>query len=1772
MSGFQPPPNVQYQSYSDNSNPYNAQQGGTRQQQPPAGYQQQQSYAGSQEGGGGYESSYAGRPAPSSNSSNDHYSQQYAAPNVAGGGYAPSVDSYAGQEPPSRSGTPTYSESHAGHARASEPYPAWTSESNIPLSKEEIEDVLIDLSNKFGFQKDSSRNIFDFLMIQLDSRASRMTPNQALLTLHADYIGGEHANYRKWYFAAQLDLDDAIGSVQSQGLSRVKSLAGKKKKGPTTASEKSLDSAINRWRQAMHNMSQYDRLRQIALFLLCWGEAAQVRFVPECLCFIFKCADDYYRSPDCQNRMEPVPEGLYLRSVVKPLYRFIRDQGYEVVDGKFLKRERDHEEIIGYDDVNQLFWYPEGIARIVLADKTRLVDVPPAQRFMKFDKIDWGRAFFKTYLEKRSFLHLLVNFNRIWVSHISMFWFYTAYNSPTIYSPQNSTSPERAMTWSVTALGGAVATLIMIGATLCEFSYIPTTWNNTAHLTRRLLFLLVILALTAGPTVYIAGFDDTSQVALIIGIVQFFLSVIVTLLFGIMPSGRMFGDRVAGKARKYLANQTFTASYPKLDAGPRAASILLWTLVFGCKFVESYFFLTLSFKDPIRVMTGMKIQGCSDKYFGNALCTNQAAFTLAIMFVMDLSLFFLDTFLWYVIWNTCFSIGRSFGLGMSIWTPWKDIFTRLPKRIYAKMLSTSDMEIKYKPKVLVSQVWNAIVISMYREHLLSIDHVQRLLYHQVQADDEGKRTLRAPAFFTSQGANGPKIEFFPAGSEAERRISFFAQSLTTSIPEPLPVDAMPTFTVLVPHYSEKILLSLREIIREEDQNTRVTLLEYLKQLHSVEWDNFVKDTKILAEESEPFHLPEANEKESKAVDDIPFYTVGFKSAAPEYTLRTRIWASLRAQTLYRTVSGFMNYSKAIKLLYRVENPEVVQLFGGNTDKLERELERMSRRKFKFVISMQRYSKFSKEEHENAEFLLRAYPDLQIAFLDEEPPRKEGGETRLFSALIDGHSEILPSGKRRPKFRIELPGNPILGDGKSDNQNHAMIFYRGEYLQLIDANQDNYLEECLKIRNVLGEFEEFNASGQSPYAQWGHAEFRKAPVAILGAREYIFSENIGVLGDVAAGKEQTFGTLSARALSWIGGKLHYGHPDFLNAIFMNTRGGVSKAQKGLHLNEDIYAGMNAFGRGGRIKHSEYYQCGKGRDLGFGTILNFQTKIGTGMGEQMLSREYYYLGTQLPMDRFLTFYYGHPGFHINNILVILAVQIFMVTLVYMGSLNQQLAICKYNKLGDLIAGQNGCYNLDPVFQWIERCIQSIFLVFLIAFLPLFLQELTERGTAKAIYRLGKHFMSLSPIFEVFSTQIYTHSILSNLNFGGARYIATGRGFATTRINFSILYSRFAGPSIYLGLRLALMMLYVTTAFWMNWFIYFWVSTLALSISPFLFNPHQFSFSDFIIDYREFLRWMSRGNGRTHANSWVGYCRLSRTRITGYKRKKLGHPSEKLASDVPRAGWRVVLTTEIFGPIILAIILTLPYLFVKSFTVSGTKQVSGLLRIAVISLGPVVANMAFLLVLFLISLMLGPMLNNCCGKLGATMAGVAHGLAVVGLLGFFELLWFLERWNASHAVLGVLASVSIQRALYKLLISLFLSREFKHDETNRAWWTGVWYNRTLGNGGVMSQPAREFVVKLVELGLFAADFIACHILLLILTVPLFIPYIDRIHSVMLFWLAPNKQIRPPIYSFKQRNQRRKIIAGYSVLYFFVIAFFAALIGEQSWLFSFLVVDFPC
>jgi 1,3-beta-glucan synthase len=237
-----------------------------------------------------------------------------------------------------------------------------------------------------------------------------------------------------------------------------------------------------------------------------------------------------------------------------------------------------------------------------------------------------------------------------------------------------------------------------------------------------------------------AGFPDpknedekmTAKIADILGVVHFCISVPTFVFFAVQPLGGLFGSYLNGTTRQYVASRTFTASYPRLHGNDMWMSYGLWVLVFGAKLAESYLFLTLSFRDPVRELTMMNLDNCiGDKILGDLLCKQQHNVLLVVMYFTDLILFFLDTYLWYIIWNAVFSVARSFYLGVSIWTPWRNIFSRLPKRIYSKVLATADMEIKYKPKVLISQIWNAIIISMYREHLLAIDHVQKLLYHQV---------------------------------------------------------------------------------------------------------------------------------------------------------------------------------------------------------------------------------------------------------------------------------------------------------------------------------------------------------------------------------------------------------------------------------------------------------------------------------------------------------------------------------------------------------------------------------------------------------------------------------------------------------------------------------------------------------------------------------------------------------------------------------------------------------------------------------------------------------------------------------------------------------------------------------------------------------------------------------------------------------------------------------------------------------------------------------
>lgn len=574
-------------------------------------------------------------------------------------------------------------------------WPSWQQHKKGSLSAESIHEIFVQLTNAFGFQRDSMDNMYDHLMTMLDSRASRMaSATQALRTLHADYIGGPNANYRQWCLALQ-DPEDKNKTEKE-------------------------------WQADMECMSDTDRVRQLALWLLIWGEASVLRFCPEALCFLFQCANDY-------DGEEILEEGQFLDTIITPLYNFLRDQSFRksTRHGTYRRRDRDHAEIIGYDDVNQLFWSREGLGRLRLKKKdrkTRLMDIPASKRYGALKDVEWERAFQKTFKEKRSWMHLAVNFSRVWIIHIVSFWYFIAPNAGILYLHEPEKDDERPVQLSMAALGGGIATLLVILAHGVEYIYVPITWQRVGILARKLVILLLILFLNVGPSVYCFSFDRTSPVSMAVAVGQLLVSLVTSVFFAVKPQSRLFFCNNTG-----AAEQAFTANFYRLKRMDRLISIGIWACVFGCKWVESYYFVALSFKDPLKAVAQLRIQDdyCHGGDVGTSLCKYMPVVALALMFLMALVLFFLDTYLWYIIWNTVFSVARSFYLGVSIWTPWRNIFSRLPKRIYAKILAVSELETT-KPKVLCSQIWNAFVIAMYREHLLSSDHVARLLYQQVR--------------------------------------------------------------------------------------------------------------------------------------------------------------------------------------------------------------------------------------------------------------------------------------------------------------------------------------------------------------------------------------------------------------------------------------------------------------------------------------------------------------------------------------------------------------------------------------------------------------------------------------------------------------------------------------------------------------------------------------------------------------------------------------------------------------------------------------------------------------------------------------------------------------------------------------------------------------------------------------------------------------------------------------------------------------------------------
>ncbi|PKI69450.1 hypothetical protein CRG98_010153, partial [Punica granatum] len=234
----------------------------------------------------------------------------------------------------------------------------------------------------FGFQADNVRNQREHLVLHLANSQMRLTPPPP--SPDALYPAVVH-NFRKQLLKNYTSWCSYLGRRSSLWLSHRNDTAGLRRE-----------------------------LMYIALYLLIWGEAANLRFMPECLCYIFHhmamelnhiVEDDIDKDTGRPFLPSISGQNAFLKCVVMPIYQTIKVEVESSRNGS-----APHSAWRNYDDLNEYFW-----SRRCFYSLKWPID-PSSTYFASTDKsLRVGKTGF---VEQRSFWNVFRSFDRLWVGLI----------------------------------------------------------------------------------------------------------------------------------------------------------------------------------------------------------------------------------------------------------------------------------------------------------------------------------------------------------------------------------------------------------------------------------------------------------------------------------------------------------------------------------------------------------------------------------------------------------------------------------------------------------------------------------------------------------------------------------------------------------------------------------------------------------------------------------------------------------------------------------------------------------------------------------------------------------------------------------------------------------------------------------------------------------------------------------------------------------------------------------------------------------------------------------------------------------------------------------------------------------------------------------------------------------------------------------------------------------------------------------------------------------
>ena len=351
------------------------------------------------------------------------------------------------------------------------------------------------------------------------------------------------------------------------------------------------------------------------------------------------------------------------------------------------------------------------------------------------------------------------------------------------------------------------------------------------------------------------------------------------------------------------------------------------------------------------------------------------------------------------------------------------------------------------------------------------------------------------------------------------------------------ISNLPSFSTLCPHYQERIIYAPEYVFTKQN-------VKLFKFFNLDDWKScYVSHVNTSCDIQEYCML--FNSFFESCLYQIQSLASGHVTHYPKrMTLEhhiMHIWQlcfqlSLKSQTLLHTAFSLHNYQHALSML-QSNNSD-----GHGANLLT---------KYRCVLAVQNYNSLSKIEQSVLQHLSCHLSELYIAFIEKQVI-SDSGATQWYSVLIKPGITIDNCLYDIRQFEIKLPGCPFLGDGKGDNQNHAIVFCRGEWIQTVDANQDLTLKNAFMMPSTL-----LNANPKyeiglntSPYK----LDNVQKPFVMLGLKEYIISRNLGIVADIMALQEGCFNAILQKFLALFNMRLHYGHSDICLTSFFISHGG------------------------------------------------------------------------------------------------------------------------------------------------------------------------------------------------------------------------------------------------------------------------------------------------------------------------------------------------------------------------------------------------------------------------------------------------------------------------------------------------------------------------------------------------------------------------------------------------------------------------------------------